>query len=59
MVVLKGSGDRWCLRSMNGIAVYRWQTPLVVEASDEMYGIIPEGSCHPWIFLPSMEAGYP
>ena len=34
---------------MNGIAVRGWQAPLVVESSDEMYGMIL------WGFLPCMD----
>ena len=36
-------------------AIHGWNMPLVVENRDEMYGRIHGRSCHPWMFLPSMD----
>ena len=41
--------------SMEIPAIHGWNMPLVVENRDEMYGRIHGRSCHPWMFLPSMD----
>ena len=52
-------GDRKCLLSMNGVAVYGWQALLVVKSCDEMYGMVLQDPCHPWEILPSVDRAYP
>ena len=45
--------------SMDGDDIHGWQVPLVVKSHDEMYNGIYGSSCHPWIFLPSMDGRGP
>ena len=42
-----GGGDRYCLLSMNGIAIHGWN--MLMGGRDEMYGRCDGSSFHLWM----------